>query len=343
MALERAVNYGKEFRFVIGLEVNDENVNTYGTKPEGPLCELYCEPVNVDRGITVVKVKGSHGSMDPIDAERKNTVRGAVSSYTLEMPLMAVAGASPAKSPLWVLCACLFQNQSSNVFSFFDTAPSGDGVTHSFFFGIVSPVAGESLTFSGSVVKSLDFTWTMDEPATVSAECESKNAGLVGQTLDGGVGGFLPSGSANDTVSLDSFTFTENVNGAGDTAISVDSASIHFAWDEVKKVTSDGHGNYSDKIFIGREGCTFTYTKIHATQAELAMAASEAGQDIVFTISAGPPYAAGAYFKDIWVRGKVDGTPEQVYDGVYKQTVTCTMLAASNSTNIAEIDLNITV
>ncbi|KKK62063.1 hypothetical protein LCGC14_3008080 [marine sediment metagenome] len=330
MALERAVNYGKEFRFVMVQE------DTYATKPEGPLCELYCEPVSVDRGITVVKVKGSTGSMDPTDAERKNTVRGAVAAYTLTMPLMAVAGTSPAKSPLWLLCASHFQNQSSNVFSYFDTAPSGDGVDYSFFFGISSPVAGEDLAFSGSVVKALDFTWTMDEPATITAECEAKNAGLISQTLKGS---FFASGSANDTVSLDSFTFTEDVNGAGATAISVESASIHFAWDEVKKVTPDGHGNYSDKIFNGREGCTFTYTRIHATQAELASAAHEAGQDIVLTIAAGPPYAAAADFTDIWVRGIVDSI-EQVYDGVYKQTVTCTMAAASSATNIAEVDLS---
>ena len=329
--MERAYNYGDEFQFVVVQE------DTYGTKPEGPLVRLYTEPVNVARNITSYKIKGSTGSKGPIDAERRDSVRGGTAEFTLTMPLIAHSGPdSQAKSPLWLMSACHFQNHSSDVFSYFDTnAPSGDGVDYSFFFGIKSPVTGEDLAFSGSVVKALDFTFTMDEAASITAECQSKSTGLIGQTI---AGSLLTSGSANDTSSLDAFTFQVDVNDTGDSDLSVESASLHFAWDEVKKVTPDGHGGYLDKLFIGYDNCTFTFTAVHATQAELMASSAESGQPVKLTITAGPPYATAADFTDIFVRGIIDNI-EQVYDGVYRQTVTCTMSKATAATNFAELNL----
>ena len=204
-------------------------------------------------------------------------------------------------------------------------------------FGIISPTSDEDLAFSGSIGKALDLNWTMDEAATVTCEMESKSAGLTGLSLVGS-GTVQTSGSAAEAPSIDSFTWQVDVNGTGDSNLSMESVSVHFAWDEVKKATSHGFGGYADKTFHGMEACTFTFTAIHATQAELMQTGYAEGQTVVLTGTAGTPYAARADFTDIWVRGKIDSV-EQIYDGIYKQTVSCTMIAVDGA-NFAEIDLN---
>jgi len=148
MALNRAPESGKQWRYGVLPEA------TYGTSDEGQsnICELSCEHITIDRGVNIDKVKGSHGSKDPIRAERHQNLSGSIATGTITMPLNPYAAST---SSFWLMLASHFQYQSSNVFSYFDTHPSGDGVDYSYTLFCKNPVDDEDEVVTGCKISLL--------------------------------------------------------------------------------------------------------------------------------------------------------------------------------------------
>ena len=333
MSLNRAPESRKQWKYGI-LPEGD----AYGHSDEGisNICELSCEDVNIDRGIKIRKLKGSKASKDPIAAERFHSTSGSVASFSVTMPMNPYAAASSV-SPLYTFLVSHFQYASSNVLSYFDTHPTGDGVDHSFTFFAKSPVDGEDKIVEGCVVKAADFTFERGELITTAFECEGKNAGKIDQTI---TGTFQSSGSAGvGRPTFEDFTYQVDTNGTGDSTITCKSASVHFGWDKVESLSPDGEGGYADKGFVGRENCTFSFTILRDDQAVLADTAFEKGQSVKLTITAGAPLSAAGDITDMWFYGMVDSIEPGADTDLDEVTISCTMSADTESDNIAEIDL----
>jgi len=330
MALNEAPKYGKEYRFGILPE------STYGTTPAAPICELRCEPPTIDRGINIREVKGAQGSKDPTYNERVQNASGSRASFTLTGPINGYAGG--AESPLQVLAQSFFQYEAAGVYSFFDDHPSGDGVAYSYTFIRKDPTDGRDAVFAGCVNKSMDLTFERGELVTYSCDVESKNAGLIDQTI---ASTLAVSGSTEmaPVASFEDFTYTIDINNQGSSGITVKTVAIHHGWDEIEAFSSDGNGGYADKGFVGRQGCTFSITMLRDDQSVFADSALEKGQEVELTITAGARLAANWDITDYWATGKIDSI-EYGYDGLASVTINCSMKAADASTNMCELDLS---
>ena len=329
--MQRAPQYTDGWEFGIQPE------STYGIINEASctICRLECDRVTINRNPRFVDVRASRQQLNPQMKERHEDFSGSIATYTIaNQPLNAYAE-SGSVSPFALLCAAHFQKVASNVYSYFTAHPATPGVDHSYTLYASSPAAGEDITITGGINKTLDMTFERGEPVKISCEGEGYDAGGINQTITGTM---ASSGStASPPTPLD-FTWKLDVDGAGDTDFTMRSVALHFVWDNIN-AEDPTDGKYLTRSFGKRKSCTFTVTMVVDDTSQAVETKLGKGKKVKLTIAGNTAFAAVAAFTDIWVTGMIDSIEHSTDDeDVDLLTFTCTM-KSDGAVSFAEIDL----